>query len=571
MRTCLAFVLAPLLVALLLASPTAQPQRTEVQGTVPSYRDAPVFYDYGWEFYGEKVNLELMHEGKVKLGIIGIEPLDDFHWGREGKDATYWVHMENFWYLLPLIDSDKLRDREFVREWIIGWLDHYDANLPSNWGARDAMTVGFRAMTFVWYLKKLDQRGESEQEKELGERVKESLLWHQDYLVKTYRPVSNHGFWESMGLFETTRVHPDPGLAQLALERLMEMVSISVSAGGFHLEHSPAYHRFVWNWLDHFARYLSGLEQQRWSGLPILVDAAHRMRESMYYLYDHGRNMPQIGDTDSTVLADDQIPAEQREQQQTAVRYDEQAGFAVLKDPVESPSKRYVVFCIQSAGYPIRMPYHYHSDVLSVYFSYDGEIILGDGGRYSYTGGSWRNYYLSNAAHNTIMPTRRLGDKSVTARATSVLWQNDNDIDVFTASHYGGNITRVVELPRDRPVVRVIDTIVGSGDVTILWNMGYDVADVSSLPNDWTPDSLSRTYRLELATAQGRRVDVAVRIDAEPPQHANEVSIVGAQKNPYLGWLSPSQHVARPAKVIRTDIAVQDQATVSTTFTFIDD
>ncbi|MBI2421640.1 MAG: alginate lyase family protein [Candidatus Hydrogenedentes bacterium] len=46
---------------------------------------------------------------------------------------------------------------------------------------------------------------------------------------------------------------------------------------------------------------------------------------------------------------------------------------------------------------------HYHADKLHVSVSAHGRDILVDGGRYSYVGGRWREYFTGSASHNVIL------------------------------------------------------------------------------------------------------------------------------------------------------------------------
>lgn len=542
--------------------PDAPPQlETRIIGSIPSYKEAPVFYDFGWEFYTDRKNLDLVHEGKAKLGILGIHSIDNFDW-QVPREPSFWVQMESFWFVLPSISSDHSRDKDFVRRWINGWLDVHEQHPTLNWGARDAMSVGFRAMAFVWYLRKLHQRGEPKDE--IVARIEQNLLWHQEYLRDHYNPVSNHGFWESMGLFETTRVHPDSGLAHLALDRLLEMIRLSVTEKGLHVEHSAGYHYDVWNWLRHYGEYLDALDAIEWPDLHVLVDAEKRMRSAMYYLYDHGRNIPQIGDTDARTV-DEKHLMERTNPNGQHVLYDERAGLAIYKDQLE----RYAVFCIQNKAHGTVMPYHYHDDVLALYYAHDGEVILGDGGRYSYGKDGFRDYYKSAAAHNTIIPTP-LGFATALLRASlrefrraeEVAWRQENDRDSFSASLDGGLITRVVEFPRNRPRLEVFDMVMADGKHTILWHLGPDVVEVSRLPVDDAPKGDARTHTWQLTTRSRRKFNLKVAIQSETP---HEMDIIEGASDPYLGWYSPGQKVSVPAKVLKIVIDVKDWAGVGTT------
>jgi hypothetical protein len=536
------------------SSLSAAPPRTELAGPIPSYVEAPVFYEFTKGYYGDKNNLKSAHEGKLNVGVMGVVATDNFNWADSSRTLSYWVAMENFRYLLPLIASDRPQDQSFVRDWIRGWLYAHEKTPRPNIGAGDAMSVGHRAMALVFYLRKLHERNDSDPE--WIARIKKALLADRPFLQSAYDPVSNHGFWEAMGLFETTRVHPDSSVARMALDRLAEMVDISVSASGLHMEHSPAYHFYVRDWLEQFVAYLGALDEIGWSGYPALVDAERRMGEAAYYLYDHDGNIPQIGDTDAQRLTKRELPREAGPQPDP-VMYDDQAGYVIYKDRL-----RYVVFRIQNQSQPLLLPFHCHDDVLSVYYSFGGEIILGDPGRYSYDAETpERRYYQSSTAHNTIVPRELLGKKQDVRRADDVSWQRESEYDVFTASCDEGRFSRAVSVSRHRSSMGVTDWMKGQGEYTILWHLGPDVVRVFEIPARHATPSTSYAWRL--ITRSGRKLDMSVTVDSEPPVHPR-VRIVEGETEPYLGWYSPGQYVHAPAKVIRIDVDVSGSARVTT-------
>jgi hypothetical protein len=310
----------------------------------------------------------------------------------------------------------------------------------------------------------------------------------------------------------------------------------------------------VWNWLKQYVAYFKAMDEIEWSGLPALVDAEQRMRHATYYLDDHRRNLPQIGDTDAKVLVESDLPRETK-MKRDPVMYDEQAGYAIYKD-----AEHYVVFGIQNQAHPIWMPYHCHDDVLSVYYSIKGEIILGDQGRYSYLKGTpIRDYFLSNAAHNTIVPTRLLGKRGGIELAHEVSWQREGDRDVFTAVLAGGAVTRVVNLRHGESRIRVVDTIVGDEDYTVLWNMGPDVMGLASKPT--SSDHGSITHSWDLTTRSGRTLELAVRVHNDG---GTRVRIAEGETHPQLGWYSSVRLTATPSKVIVIDLQVAGRAEVET-------
>lgn len=523
------------------------------RGGVPSYTDAPVFYDLFWEHWADVENLELVHEGKVKLGSLGVRSIDGFDWSqRQGQSGSYWILMENFWYLTPLIHSTAERDQAFVREWFEGWLDAHHGKPWENTGAKDRMSVGLRVMTFAWYLRLLHERGEVDPD--WIARITESIKEHQRFLAEKFVPVSNHGYWEAMGLFESTRVCPDTAMTRLALQRLDRMVADGVTAQGFYVERSPSYQIQVLEWITGYVEYFRALGFE-WPGREKLETAQRKMEQSLYYLFDHDGNVPQIGDTDADRLDREHVPG------MPAVFFDQCSGYAVYKD-AEIERGRYVVFIIPSVECPSTMTFHSHDDALSVYYSHQGEVILGDAGRYSYTADRNRRYFRSAAAHNTVVSESQ-SERTRKARAVSgASARQEVEFYELGASLEQKRVTRVVRVPRDHVALEVIDAIADDGTYAILWHLGVDVESVQRI------DARDRgEINFELTTAAQRRFLLTITTDAGPPGDRDAVEVVSGRMSPMQGWYSPSHERKVPVPVITLNLEVRGAARVKTTIT----
>lgn len=546
-KAALAWLLSLQLVGAIACAPDRQ-----LTENVPSYKQAPVFYESNWEYYGAKSNLKLMPEGRADIGVMGIVPIANFDWSMTDKDASYWVAMENFRYLLPLIDSDEPANQTLAADWIDAWIDAHRRRRIWTPGSLDLMSVAHRSMTFVWYLRRRFERGDPVDER--TKRIENALVIDQEFLLKAYRSNGNHGFWGAMGLFETTRVHPDSSIARTALDRLLEMTRVSISSQGLHKEHASDYHFWVWNWLQQDAAYLKSLEAAgRWHGLAELVDTERRMGRAAYYLYDHAGNMAQIGDTDAKIVGGaDVIAQDESRQTRNPVLFDEEAGLAVYKDP----DLRYVVFGIQNTAHAPAVPYHCHDDVAAVYYAHDGEVILGDAGKYAYVESPLKQYYNSSAAHNAITRKQNLGAFShrTLRLAGDVSWTHEPGGESFSAKLDADSLTRRVNIPRERSDIEVVDLLAGTGPFVMLWNLGNDVTAVVAANRQLHADDGSTVYSWTLTTARDRVFDMRVSIHTRI-RHA--VAVVKGQQEPFLGWYSPAQHVSLPATVIQISLDVE--------------
>jgi hypothetical protein len=515
--------------------------------------ESPTFFEMFSEDYSDEANRDLFREGKIRLHPLGVHDIGNFDWkNHERRDKSWWIRLERFEYMNPIFDSDADLDRDLARLWVQNWLDVHETNIHPNLGSRDAMGVGMRAMMLARYIRHLDLN--EPDQADLSQRLRVIMRWHQDFLKlpKNFNTDSNHGMWESMGLFETTRVVPDTAVTRLALDRLMTMVSIGVSDKGIEREHSVSYHFYFFMWLSDFTAYLQSLERLRWDDLRKLAAATERMRRATWYMYDHEMQMPQIGDTDDERA----YRVVQRPREPNPVLFDEQAGFAIYKDPDRGKHKRFVVFCIQNEKNASKMRYHLHNDMMAVYYNYDGEVILGDGGRYTYSTGKWRTFYMSSKAHNVILPSRMLKLKNTSMWMAQKVSTESNKKEVaFHLQLPDDMVTRTVRIPHKRPELRVRDRLVAKEKHVALWNLGMDVSSFgigdSKEENGW------RVHEFHLRTNRGRRFTMRISVRGGNATDTDYLVYKGSN-NPKLGWYSPDYNMSWPTPVIVVNMDVAE-------------
>lgn len=101
---------------------SASAQRAAAR-TVDGLIEAPVFFELHSEAYSDPVNLDLFREGKIRLAPLGIHRIENFDWRtHERTDQSWWIRMERFDYMCPILDSRSDLDRVLAKSWIQGWL-----------------------------------------------------------------------------------------------------------------------------------------------------------------------------------------------------------------------------------------------------------------------------------------------------------------------------------------------------------------------------------------------------------------------------------------------------------------
>jgi len=576
----------PLFVALLVLAPllsTAHAQKPppNVRG---NHLDYPVYYELNVEdLLPHEENLSDLSVGLLWLRHYPPVDVTDFDWSRGGiDDYSWWIQVEELRFLLPFIESDLPERRTIAERWFKSWYASQamdpDAN-GARWG--EPMSASFRAMVLVLFLKTEETREEPNDD--LIGLLRETIYQHQEYLANPghFNSNSNHGLVEALGLLEVTRVFPDTTMERLGLERMYEIVEKSVSKKGVHKEHSPVYHFVFLYWVDHFTAYLGRLPFLDEAIMGRLLEYAGLMKEAAYFMYDHGGVIAQLGDSDS-VSVDDRYPdygSRHRRGAETTL-FDAEAGYAIYKGNSSRGDKRFVVFANQNLAPQLR--YHFHDDVLSVYYAHDGETILGDGGKFEYSDTPERKYFVSPAAHNTIFPmqylrTRRPRYALFLADSTSTTGiGKQGDVSFYArVRHPSAYVERSVRVPRgDR--LEVVDVLTWPPVLSdedrnryrtaepqysgMVWNMGPAVVSLRSVRAD-----TSGSYEWHLTSASGRRFKLVLTIDGGVEGARHRVEVLEGSRSPDLGWYSPKMFVKKRKPSILVTVRPEHVLRVTTT------
>lgn len=547
---------------------TTGPVSAGAQGSqLGDYYTAPVFFELYGAHYTSERSLEALRAGRVQVYNYDPVPLDGFDWTGGIDDFTWWVTVEELRWLLPFIASDDAEERDVARRIMWDWHHAHPDSVEPNTGAWYPMTVAWRVMVMAYFLKTEEERPEKD-DALLG-MLRERIYEHQQKLLEpgNFEDRSNHGLVQGVALLESTRVIPDSDTRATGLQRLLHVAKVSVSDLGSHMEHSPQYHFVFLRWLDQFVDYLQLVPSLASPELDALTGVREKMRRVGYYYQDHAGVYPPIGDSEPDSVAD--VYGLPYPEPGEPSFHDPQAGFAVFKG--RGDDRRYVVFANQNKR--PRLKFHYHDDVLSVFFNDDGETILGDQGRYHYTWDDVRRYFFSPQAHNTVFPYSRLesGSPRYAIYVAAEVWADVTDTAVTYGGvvlHREGKVKREVTIPLGGRGVAVTDTIRGARPagsprklppqydtevrrgvmekrLAMTWNMGSDVADITQVD---TGDG--NRFEWRLMTKRGRAFAMTVTVDAPGGDAGVELSTVVGRESPLLGWQSPEFGRRVPSTVL---------------------
>jgi len=275
--------------------------------------------------------------------------------------------------------------RDVVLDWARSQL-HAEGDGRSEFAWYD-MAVGLRA-PYVAYVLRACLAEESIGEEDAA-LLLEAAQRHGAFLADgaNYAAANNHGLFQDEGLYLLARLLPALPAAgawrELALTRIRATLAATVSfADGAHLEHSPAYQFAI---LDLVARLAANVAE-----LPELGPLLDRMRRAATWQVTPAGRLAQLGDTDDLAA-----PAWARDTSRDL------RGLHVLREAGQAFVREGGSYLAVSAAY--HGPAHKHADDSGFLLVENGQIVLGDAGRWGYYEDEPdRLYARSAAAHNVL-------------------------------------------------------------------------------------------------------------------------------------------------------------------------
>jgi hypothetical protein len=293
-----------------------------------------------------------------------------------------------------------------------------------------------------------------------------AIVRHAEKLVhrRFYRPCHNHGVTQAyallaIGLFFP--VHPKASKwVELACARIEAQMSENVSAEGMHREHSPFYHFYVFN------QFLYAYQLGEAYGIEFSQAFTDRLKKMLLcgaYLLKPNGTLPALGDTckSSPLLVNAEDVPEWFSKARQRYLYSFSGGAAGTQPEENSiylphggvtllrsgwgTERRFEDECFLAVRTRTFDTSHIHRDQLSFeLYAYGDDLIVDSGGPYGY-GEPMREFFLSTAAHNTVVVD---GKEQGIGKAEVIDWRTSSIFDLLVAEQrsYPGVVHRRVVL-----------------------------------------------------------------------------------------------------------------------------
>lgn len=384
--------------------------------------------------------LGILEQGWDRKGYKKIYLDRPVPWAMTSESERSWNFHLHCWDLLDRILKAYCLDKDtvFFKTALyvaLDWVGRHDRENPADDCSPFAwydMAVGLRAYRLAYILDA--GRRENLLDADADAKLWVSLLQHQAYLADDANIAfhNNHGYYQVAGQAAMGRRFAEQS-AEMAQafrqgqERLLRMLEQQFAPDGVHREHSPDYHRMVYDTLK--ALIDAGLVSD-----PSTLSFAQKIEDALSWFILPNRHIANFGDSDYRSTARQTAEAA-RKWTMPSMQYmvsDGKIGalppehfkifrdsgyFIVRKPPAGGPRRLdQSSYLAQTAAFHSRT--HKHADDLSFIWYDHGQDILVDAGRYGYIGktaqgsdlwkdGFWyadpnRVYCESTRAHNTL-------------------------------------------------------------------------------------------------------------------------------------------------------------------------
>jgi hypothetical protein len=499
-------------------------------------------------------------------------------------------------------------DEKFARvgqEHIASWLDQNPPFVGVNW--LSPLEMALRAGAWLWFLRLT--AGRSRVEPGLLAKILYSLKLHMDAVAEDrsrYSSANNHLLGEAWGLFLVGVVCPylpgAEGWRRRGESILAAEFSRQIAPDGVGREQTNRYLAFDFDLL--LSAFLLA-KDNRMAIHPQLTDRLAATADFFRHQMNQTGWVPDIGDnaearvfglsdasekfygevlTSAALLlnrpefkagqkmdrknfflfgpgAPARFQALPRSLRPARSRLFAEGGYGVLRRT--GGGDMVAVVDVGPLGY-LSLCAHGHADALSLTLSIAGQPVLIDPGTYLYhSGGAWRDYFRSTAAHNTVV----IDGQDQSRPGGPFMWLTKAQVEVesfersedrvyLAARHTGyerrgiGVVhRREVILDRKAPLLTITDTLTGPGD--------HRLEIMFHFPPGLTPVLQGRQYLID-----GLEATVLMELD---PQTTGRV--VTGQNDPPRGWFSDRFGQKTAAVTLIGEAAFQDRLTITTTIT----
>lgn len=346
------------------------------------------------KFSNERRRVELFLENKwlVRKGFVPLDISKGINWNYQHIDnaATYQTYIHSLGILNDLMKISRLDENikieKIARDLILNW-NNSDHSKAKSYAWKEH-PVSSRINNIIAFQDEATRY-------KLTQKTFENLVTeHCSYLSneRNYK-FNNHGLMMDYALINAANHLKDDEKKKMYIDKAVYRIRYAIqrdfSRNGVHLENSPEYHRMVLIIFKNIEKKLKELKISLGAQETEILKLAQRYKG---YIIQPNQVYPMIGDTG--YIPDPRIKKSFKD------FHDTEAGISILNNynELEPENSSMLIF---KSGYFNKT--HKHLDDLSIYLYLNGEELLIDSGKYSYSAKDpIRQHIKSPQGHNVI-------------------------------------------------------------------------------------------------------------------------------------------------------------------------
>jgi len=509
-----------------------------------------------------------------RMNSLSMDPVDisgkvDWQWHfKEDRSDNFQLHS---WDMLDryIREYETSKGVESLRTLVrvaIDWIDNNPSSLVNNQKKNFAwydMAVGVRIYRLAYIL---DQSARTSLVSDVDlKKMFISVADHLAYLKNDENIIfhNNHGLFEAAGQKAATRrLHPINGdifsvIEKQADSRLNRMVDEQFTTEGIHKEHSPDYHRMVYEVL---------LSLKRNDLLNVDKDFLAKIGDGLYWMIKPDGYILDFGDSERRLMANDSQLANDTNSSLLKLSLTRKTGelpqvapFKVFKDAGFAVFKTSDSYLSQQAAFHSRT--HKHADDLTFSWYDQGQNIIIDAGKYGYLGktvsgskesldGFWysdpkRQYVEKTRAHNTVeidgldyerLDRKPFGSAIKSSGVSNGMYYIETEVTQFDTIKQN----RILfYMPNEW--LLVVDRLADSKKENHTYRQWFHLA-----PDFFAIKSNNSSYRANSEDVSLRITDMTTNGVALDP--------IRGQNSPLQGWYSPENGVLSPNSALAFEL-----------------
>lgn len=453
------------------------------------------------------------------------------------KDRNSTVMLHAWRFLGPIWNKlQQTKDRQYFDE-AIDLIE--DWNIFQASGSRISelwydMATGLRAMHLAFLLHMARQYGFAVEQKTIAMLYQLIDLHIEKLLDENSIKGGNHAIYQIVGLRtlclsagKETEQNTDYCEAQLT-----KLLKDGFDDHSVNTENSPFYHNYNLHLIRRIdARLFPGLTDQ-------IKKIVAEGTEVTRWLTAPDGSFYQIGDSEAQGLSLKSVA--RRDLQKNGITYVHkdmsESGYIVIRSHPVTDVHKCMAFVMHATN---KSYIHAHADQLSFLFFYNGTELLADSGKYTYQNDDWRQYFVSDLAHNTVgLAGMAFGPTTVplnTSALKPVRFKDGQYTVEGWAIKGGGQLLHTRRIRIDPGVeIDITDTVVNrtTNPVEARFHFGVDI------------DAYIAGKEVVLSK-NGERIAV-IKFD----KNAEATIKRGLDGDEIQGWISKKYHQKSPANVL---------------------